>query len=86
MVCVILNKVRLKRKKEIVKFMSEWEVTSKLPIFLYICQLFLYHLIALLNFLTFWYDSATSRYESASFCLSQSSLAIFFFSFANSQC
>lgn len=60
--------------------------TSKLPIVLFISQLFLYHLIDSLKFLSFWHASPRPRYESLSFSLSRNSLAISFFSFANSQC
>lgn len=60
--------------------------TSKSLIDLNISQLFMYHLIALSNFLRFWYDSPISRSAWLSFPLSRSSLAILFFLFANSRC
>jgi len=64
---------------------TKHQLTSKLPIDLYISQLFLYHLMDLSNFLSFWYDSPISRSESLSFSLSHSSLATLFFLFAYSQ-
>lgn len=49
-------------------------------------QLFMYHLRALLKFLSFWYDSPIDRRESLNFSLSRSSFATLFFPFENSLC
>ena len=56
------------------------KLTSRFPIDLYPSQLFVYHLMALLKSLSFWYDSSTTKNASLSLSLSQSSLAIFFLS------